>query len=280
MAAEKELILAGAPIDRAVRLANPLRAEDAVLRTSLVVGLLRSVATNAARGLPDVALFEQGRVFLAPGSGNTLPEESVHVAGVLTGTIRRRPVEDDRPVDLYDAVDGVRTVLGALGIVGDRSVPTTRAGFSTAADVIVADRVVGAVGELSPATVTAWGLGSPAVVFELDLDLLGAMPRRDRAFVAPSPYPPAVIDLAFVLDDDVRAADVVSTLRTSGGGLMEDVYPFDEFRGPTLGPSRRSTAFRLRYRAPDRTLTDAEVRDLRGAAIEAVGRSHGGELRG
>src|SRR4029078_6994446 len=95
--------------------------EESVLRTAVLPGLLRAVAGNRAQGLADVALFEMGRVFLTSlerrrAGDSPLPDEPEHVALAWAGTVRRRPVEDDRPVDVYDAVDVGRGVVDALGI--------------------------------------------------------------------------------------------------------------------------------------------------------------------
>ncbi|HEX9505610.1 MAG TPA: phenylalanine--tRNA ligase subunit beta, partial [Acidimicrobiia bacterium] len=111
-----DLERAGAPLDRVVRATNPLRSEESVLRTAILPGLLRAVATNRSQGLADVALFELGRVFLAPIGTGPLPEEPEHVALAWAGSVRRRPVEDDRAVDVYDAVDALHTVADALGV--------------------------------------------------------------------------------------------------------------------------------------------------------------------
>jgi phenylalanyl-tRNA synthetase beta chain len=97
--------------------------------------------------------------------------------------------------------------------------------------------------------------------------------------VAPSPFPPSAIDLAFVLGDVVPAGAVAATLRATGGALVEAVRVFDEFRRDELGPGRRSVAFNIRFRAADRTLTDSEVAALRQRCIDAVRDAHGAELR-
>ena len=94
-----------------------------------------------------------------------------------------------------------------------------------------------------------------------------------------SRFPASTIDLAFVVDDRVPAARVESTLRDAGGELLEHVELFDVFRSDALGPGKVSVAFSLRFRAPDRTLTDEEVGRLRRAAIDAVAAAHGAELR-
>ena len=109
----------------------------------------------------------------------------------------------------------------------------------------------------------AFSLTGPVVGFELDLDALLGAPRRDRAFVAPSAFPASSIDLAFVLDDRVSAATVAATLQDAADGMLESVHAFDEFRSDALGDGKRSVAFALSYRAAERTLTDAEVAELR-----------------
>src|SRR5262249_1406442 len=118
-----------------------------------------------------------------------------------------------------------------------------------------------------------------AVAFELDLDALSRAARVDRQFRPPSSFPPSAIDLAFVVGDDVLAAEVEATLRAAGGELVESVRCFDEFRSDQLGEGRRSLGVALRFRASDRTLTDAEVADLRQRAIDAVVTAHGATLR-
>ena len=118
------------------------------------------------------------------------------------------------------------------------------------------------------------------VAAEVDLDALLGASRRDRAFRMPSPYPPSSIDLAFVVGERVEAEAVAATLRAAAGDLLEDLRLFDEFHANALGAGRRSLAFALRFHAPDRTLTDAEVAEVRSRAIAAVERAHGAELRG
>ena len=268
--------------DAPVQVANPLRSEESVLRPTLLPGLAAVAAHNAARGQGDVALFEMGRVFFVPATAGDLPRETESLAGLLVGTVARTPVEADRPVDVYDAVDLVRTVTDALGVADVRLEHAVLSGFDpeAAARVLAGGRPVGVVGALATGALAASSVPAPAVAFELDLDALSAAPRIDRQFRTPSSYPPSVVDLAFVVADAERAADIVVTLRAAAGDLLEDVRCFDEFRGAQLGAGRRSLAFALRIRAPDRTLTNAEVDELRTRCIEAVATTHGGELRG
>ena len=282
LVAPADLERAGAPRDRLVEAANPLRAEESVLRTRILPGLLRSVAHNQARGLADVGLFEMGRVFFAPHEGGVLPEEPTHLAVALAGSVRRRPVEPDRPVDAFDAIDALRAAFDALEIAAGGTDAADRPGFEPgrAAAVVVDDREIGVVGELDGALLRSLELVPPVVGLELDLDRLLEARRRDRMFRPPSPYPPSTIDLAFVVADEVAAGDVAATLRAAAGDLLEDVRLFDVFRAEALGGGRKSLAFALRFRAADHTLTDDEVGDIRRRCVDAAAREHAAELRG
>lgn len=281
LVAPADLERAGAPVDRLVRAANPLRAEESVLRTRTVPGLLRAVAHNHSHGRRDVALFEIGAVFLAPTDGALLPDEPLHLGAVRAGQVHRRPVEPDRDVDVYDAVGALRAVTDALGLADVRIEATTVTGFhaARAAQVLVDGAPAGVVGEVDPDVLDALGLVRPVVAVELDLGVLLAGARRDGQFVAPSRFPASSIDLAFALPVEVPAAAVVTTLRDAVGELAESVEVFDDYRDERLGAEQRSLAFALSFRAPDRTLTDEEVAALRATAIDAVTAAHAATLR-
>src|SRR5205823_1609366 len=174
LVAPADLERAGAPTDRIVRAANPLRAEESVLRTRILPGLLRAVAANRAHGLVDVALFETGRVFYAPlaGAGGPLPEEPEHVALAIAGETHRQPVESDRPVDVYDAVDAVMAVVDALGIDDVHLEPAAVGGLRAGrgARLLAGTSELGVVGEVAAEVVAALGLEPPVVGAELVLD--------------------------------------------------------------------------------------------------------------
>ena len=126
----------------------------------------------------------------------------------------------------------------------------------------------------------AFGAAGTAVAFEVDLAPLIGGSRRELDFVPLSTYPAATMDLAFVLDETVPAAAVVTTVRAAGAELVEDARVFDEFRADALGAGKRSLAIAIRFRAPDRTLKDKELAKVRQACIDAVVRAHGAALRG
>jgi phenylalanyl-tRNA synthetase beta chain len=276
-----DLTAAGLPA-AGIELENPLRAEESLLRPAILPGLLRAVAFNAGFGQLDAGLFEVGHVFLPPPAGQTLPHEPEHLALVVAGSLRRTPHEPDRPVDGHDAVGLLEVVSEALALAGWSLEPADRAPFAPgrAAAVMVDGVEAGAVGEIHPGVLDRLGHPGPVAAFEVDLTQLLQAQRRARRFQPVSRFPASTIDLAFVLDETVPAGKVKRTLEQAAGPLGEEVRLFDVFRSDALGPGRRSLAFALRFRAPDRTLTDDEVGTLRQACIEAVGAAHGAELRG
>ena len=136
---------------------------------------------------------------------------------------------------------------------------------------------VGALGEVDPEVLEAHDIGERVAYLELDLD---ALPRDDRTHRPFSLYPSSDIDLAFEVDEDVPASAVEDTIRTAGGELLWRVALFDVYRGAGVADGRRSLAFTLRLQAADRTLTDADVAEVRERIIDAVRTNLPATLRG
>ncbi|MCU1603299.1 MAG: pheT, partial [Frankiales bacterium] len=278
------------------RLLNPLSEEEALLRPALLPGLLTALQRNVGRGLHDVALFETGSVFR--GAVNpvdqvpkttqrptddqlaaldaALPAQPRHLGIALAG---RRA---GHPVGVADAVELLLAAARAVGVtltVGrshDAPLHPGRAGV-----LLLDGEPVGTAGELHPRTVAALDLPARTVVGELDLDRL--MQGATQAGPAPAPvvssYPPSSVDVALVVAADVLASDVAARLRAGAGELLEHLRLFDVFSGPQVGEGKVSLAYALRFRAPDRTLTDLEVLAARDAAVAATAEL-GAVLRG
>jgi phenylalanyl-tRNA synthetase beta chain len=265
----EDLTRAGLPAV-AVEVENPLAQEESALRTSLLPGLLRALATNASHRNPDVRLFEIGHVFLPPPLEEERPPEPEHLAVVLAG----RPAPE---------ATRVWTVLAdAFGLERLRLEPAAVAGLhpTRSARICDGETAVGALGEIDPDVLAAHDLEGPAAWFEVDLGALLTLPRRPRVHRPVSRYPSAEEDLAFVVDEAVPAAAVLEVLRGSAGELLEDAWLFDVYRGPQLGEGSRSLAFRVRFSALDHTLAEDELAGLRTRCIEAVESSLPARLRG
>ena len=276
-----DLDKAGVPTGELIEVENPLRAEESVLRPSLLPGMLRAVAHNAAHGNPDVALFELGRVFAPPASGEILPGERLHLAAARSGRVVRSPYEPDRDVTVHDLIAVVEALAQELRLADWSLVAAPAPGLHPvrAAEIMVDGVAVGAVGEVDPEVSDAIALPSPVVACEIDVDALLAGGRLPRASTPVSRFPASAIDLAFVVSDAVPAGAVLAKLRETGDELLESVRLFDMFRSDALGAGQVSLAFALRFRAVDRTLTDADVGELRQRCIDAVAAAFGAELR-
>jgi phenylalanyl-tRNA synthetase beta chain len=281
LVAPADIAATGLPLDALVEVENPLRTEESVLRTAILPGLLAAIGTNVARGNTDAALFELGTVFSAPVLGTLLPVERDRIAVVATGSVRDRPFGPDRALEPADAVAWLEALADALRLADLRLVAGGGPGFDPkrSARVVVDGTEVGSIGQVAAHAAAHHGVAA-AVAFEVDLGVLLEANRRSILVNAVSRFPSSSVDLAFVVGETVPAGDVLRTLREAGGDLLEAVSIFDTFRSDAIGAGRVSLAFTLRFRSPERTLTDAEVADLRKRAIDSVVRAHAAELRG
>jgi phenylalanyl-tRNA synthetase beta chain len=231
-------------------LPEPISAELGAMRESLLPSLVTAARANRAVDVESVALFEIARTYPELG------REPWHVAGIVDG-------------GFAEAKWAVEQIYGALGVEPsyDRaSGPLLHPGKA-------ARTAEGLLGELSPAVLEgAWG------VFELDLDELAAI-VRPVTFAAVGEFPENRQDIAFIVDEDTPAAELLAAIREAGGKLLRDVEVFDEYRGEQTGEGKRSLAFRLSFGSLERTLTDAEVTPLREAIAAAVGERFGAVLR-
>ena len=303
------------PRRRAPRIANPIREEEPLLRTTLVPGLLRVLSRNLGRGFADLALFEMGQVFLTRPQGQhsapvlrvdrgptveevaileaALPDQPRLVAAVLSGDREAAGWWDQgRPASWADAVESARQVLRASGVrfsvQADRHAPWHPGRCAALYVELDAGRrwLAGHAGELHPRVVAAFGLPARTCAMELDLSLIETAAAEQGPVQAPviSPYPVATQDVALVVAQTVPAAAVEAALvdGVAAAGtsvLLEDVRLFDVYTGEQAGPGRKSLAYSLRFRAPDRTLTADEASAARDAAVAEAARQTGAVLR-
>jgi phenylalanyl-tRNA synthetase beta chain len=262
--------LADAGLDpTGIELVNPLVAEESVLRTALLPGLVAAVARNHARRQLGVALWEIGHVFLPPPEGQVLPDEREHLAVILAGQ------EAPTAVAVWQILAAqLRVEAPALTNEAVPGLHPTRGGRVT-----VAGAPVGIVGEIDPAVLARHDIGERVAYLEVDIGRLYEAPRRNEAYRQISRFPASDIDLAFEVADAVSAIDVERTL-AGGDELVWSVHLFDVYRGAPVAEGHRSLAFAVRLQSVERTLTDAEVAEVRLRLIEAVETTYGATLRG
>ena len=263
----------------AIRVTNPLREEESLLRTTLLVGLLKTLRFNVSHGMSDVALFEIGRVFFnddTPESG-IVPHQPVQVAFAAVGALDRAGMDGGgRALDIYTATAVCRHIAEQLGLSRLEVHQTEISGLhpGRSAEIRYDGAPVGFVGELHPAAARAFGLSGRVVVGEFDVQQLTADPGLWQ-FEEPSVFPPVEFDLSFDVPGDLPGARMIAVAQEAAGSLAESTQIFDEF----LAGEGRSLAIRMRLRAPDRTLTSEEVAPVRQSVIDAVERE-GATLKG
>jgi phenylalanyl-tRNA synthetase beta chain len=271
------------------------------MTTTLLPGLLQAVARNAGSGQPDVALFETATVTLPRGTvaapilpvdrrptdgewddlQKALPDQPLHLGLTVSGERERSGWwGTGRAASWSDAVQAVRDVATELDVHVD-----VRAGTKPpwhpgrCAEIVLEDRVIGHAGELHPKVCAGYGLPPRTAAAEVDLDAL--LERAPLIVPAPvfSAFPVAKEDVALVVDAGLPAGDLAATLREGAGELCESVRLFDVYTGEQVPDGRKSLAFALRFRAPDRTLTEAETGAARDAAVALAAERHGAVQR-
>jgi phenylalanyl-tRNA synthetase beta chain len=248
-------LVADDPDPDAVRLPTPLTQDQGVLRTTLVGGLVETARRNVDAGNERIDLFEVGRAYLPPADPR--PVERTHVAGIVEGGFAR-------------AKGVVETLYEALGI---------EPGFRRASRPLLhpgqaAETDEGWLGRLHPARLEGtWG------VFELDLRALGErMPER-TLYEDVITFPAVRQDLAFVVPEAVAAGELVSAARDAAGPELRTMRFLSDYRGEQIPSGRKSLAFRVEFRSPERTLTDEDAAALRGRVVESLRERFGAELR-
>lgn len=279
---------------------NPLEADRPHLATTLLPALLEALGRNVSRGLTDVALYALAQVVqptertravdLIPvhrrptddeivSLDASLPRQPQHVAAVLAGLRERRgPWGPGRRADATDAFEAVRTIARASGVqVRLRAAQQLPWHPGRCAEVLIGSTTLGYAGQLHPAVIERLGLPKGTCALELDLDAIPLV----AALPAPrvSPYPAVFQDLSLVVAADVPAQAVADAVRDGAGELLEDLQLFDVFTGPQVGEHRKSLTFALRFRAPDRTLTEDDASAARDAAVRRAAEAVGAVLR-
>ena len=299
---------------QAVRIANPLADDAPLLRTSVLDSLIDVAVRNVSRGIGDVALYEVGNVTTsagvvpAPIPGVAQRPSQAEIEALAAGTPRQRlhlgailcgqhgysgVLQHVRHWDWADVVELVRDIASLLGVklhVANAERAPWHPGRCAEIRIVVPTKnptrpqigeVIGYAGELHPRIVKKLGLPERACAVELDLDALIERSSSQPVVKAQpvSTYPAAKEDFAFVVDEATPSQAVAAAIIIAGGKLLDDVRLFDVYRGPQLGPGRKSLAFSVRLRASDHTLSASETEAARARIIKQVGKYTGAKLR-
>lgn len=284
--AERLRLPADDPRRSFVALQNPMSEDHSVLRTTVLGSLLDAVAHNVARGNADLALLESGAVYVAR-EGEQLPHEHRALGAVVHGRLTPPSWGDTdnkaEVADFFAAKGLLAAVLDTLRVewsVEAAPEPFLHPGRSARVLVGPEGEPVGWLGELHPLVGRAWELDGTVAAFEVDLDRVVAHAVAVPRYQDLTSFPPVHQDLAVIVENGVRAADVLSVVRDAGGKLLQDVRVFDVYTGEQVGEGSKSLALALTFQAPDRTLSENDIAPIRGKVVTALSSKVGGRLRG
>ena len=287
---------------QSVILENPMQGELPELRKSLLPGLLQAAARNLSRGNLNLAMLEEGSVFL-PTSGKavtTLPignqRPNAELLGQLNASIPAQPRllsgvlvgdwisagvgQQSVQVGFAQAIDAAALIAQSAGLAIELEQAEIR-GFhpGRGAHVKIAGTVVGSVGELHPDIAARLYLPRRVALFEINLDEVFALAPEVLQAAELRVMPAATQDLSLVVDVEIPAAAVLKGLQTGAGELLESIHLVDDYRGQGLTEGKKSLTFALVFRSGDKTLTQAEATQARDAAVALVNAEFGAELR-
>ena len=268
--------LSGTPM----RVSNPMSEEESLMRTSLLPGLLRAAAHNVAHHAEGVALFEIARVY--EDVGEALAQEAVMVGAVFAG--ERTPKawrQEVRPWDFFAAKGVLESMCRTLGLEMPRFIASSGGPFhpTRAASLVRDNAPVGAFGELDPRLCDRLGVPEGTITFELSVaSLASQLSGRIAASEIPR-LPATYIDMAVVVGADIPVEKVEEVVRTAGAPEVVSVRLFDLYEGDQVPAGKKSVAFSLEMRAPDKTVTDEAAMVVRDRIVTALAERVGAELR-
>ncbi len=282
---ERYLDLLGIPADdhrrKTIAIRNPLRAEDAVLRTMLVPSLIENFMHNFSRGTRYVRIFEIARVF--EDIGDSLPAEKRKL-GALLYMEKKPSLWKETAPDFYILKGALESLFERLNIEAFEFRKPTPEPFlhpGKSAEVFIEGTRAGFIGELSPEIMEKLDVKTKLSLelFEIDMGLLLSSARRYVAYKPIPKFPAVERDLAIVVDEGAEAAAIARLIRNFPAEVIEDVSVFDSFTGGSLPSGKKSLGFSIRYRSSERTLTDEEVETLHKELVGHLAEKTGGEIR-
>ena len=293
-----------------LKILNPLTKESSVMRTNLIVGILRNVSLNLNHQVQDIRIFEIGKVYFPvvslpnPPKGNGssalttggLPKEITKISGAATGK-RQLELWDKEEFDFFDMKGILERVLEVFSIsqyvrFADSTIRHTHGSLEDdaseirflhpgkSARVLAEGEELGFFGELHPEFQEKLGLPKSVYIFEIDLEKLISLEKTvEKKFASLPKFPSVRRDIALVVDDNISLGEILNEIRKVKSPLIEDLRVFDVFKGGHVSQGKKSIAVSMILRASDKTLTDEEANEVQAMAISGLQKALGAELR-
>lgn len=262
---------------RTIKILNPISEELSSMRSTIIPGLLNIAAVNIKKQNKELRLFEVGKVFL---SGNNHYSEGLRLSALMTG--EKAPLLWKKGADIYDLKGSLENLLDLLNLrdytfKNCSDIPWLHPGKG--AKVFSGEIEIAVIGELHPSVVENYDLGQKLYIFDLDLGAVNKVSREGKSFHDIPVYPFVERDVALLVDKNVSLSAIMESFRQAECELLESVEAFDHFEGESIGESKKSVAFRLRYRCFNKTLTDEEVNKLHASIVKGVVKESGATVR-
>ncbi|MGB9627660.1 MAG: phenylalanine--tRNA ligase subunit beta [Thermodesulfobacteriota bacterium] len=271
------------PRRKQIRILNPLTEDFSVMRTSLIPGLLEVARYNISRKNLNLKLFELRKVFLYQ-EGEKLPKEVKFLTGLAMG-MDHEPhwAYPLRAIDFYDIKGAIENILEELQVkkvkfIKAKDIPYLHPG--KASRLFVEEKEVGVLGEVHPDVLNHYGIHERIYLFEIDFEELVRRAGEGRRFQPLPKFPEVYRDLSVVVREEIEAEKIGEAIWGVKEPLIQEIRLFDVYQGPPIPKGKRGVSYRIRYQAPDRTLTDEEVNQIHEKVIVQLREAFGVELRG
>ena len=266
--------------DSFVHLLNPISEELSILRPNLTGSLLETINYNLNRYEKNVRIFEIGKVYFKSGEGRF--SESWRLAAAISGHRERRHWSiSPTPVDLFDLKGELEGLLERLNLPDVSFRPKGGPIFEAAKgfDILSKDQCLGEFGKVAEEVLKAFNIKEAVFSFEIDLEKLTELFPREKRYQALPKFPPVDRDIAIVVDHRILAGEIQKSIRKLDLDSLEEISLFDQYVGKQVPPGKKSLAFSIRYRSPERTLTEKEVEFSQKRLVQHLKAKFGAQLR-
>ncbi len=272
------------PRTMAVKLKNPLAEDQSIMRTNLVCSMLSTISRNLKKRNMDLRLYETGAIFIDRGHG-ILPDEHQRLCCAITG--RRFPLNwawPEEDVDFFDMKGLAENLFCHIGLKGAcfkvSSKPEPFYIPGTGVDIVSKQGIqLGTLGQIAPEVLTSFDILSEVFLLDFSLNELKDEASQETRFKPLARFPAVDLDLSIIVDDSVRAQDILGFIEDAKSDLLENIFIFDVYRGRPVPKGKKSLAFRFIYRAGDHTLAESEVLAVHNPLVDRLLEKFNAEMR-
>ena len=270
---DKLLLPEDSPLRQTVTISNPLGEDFSIMRTTSLNGMLTSLSTNYNRRNESAGLFEVAKVYIPKALPLTeLPHEIPTLTMGMYGNM-----------DFYDLKGIVEHLMHVLGMskvaeyVTEKALPWMHPGRT--ASVIVNGESIGYLGEVHPAVLKNYGIGTRAYLAVLDMEKVIANANRDVVYQALPKFPALTRDIAMLVKEDVTVKEIADIIKKNGGAYLEEAKLFDVYQGAQIEAGYKSVAYSITFRSAEKTLADADIADAMDKILKSLAEELGAQLR-